>query len=182
MLLKKESSVLSLVDIQQKLTPHVMNSENLVARCEWLIKLSQTLLVPVLICEQYPSGLGLTVESLRRLANPYAPIEKVQFSCYKNNSFMTQLKTLSKKQVVIAGIETHVCVLQTAMDIKEHTDCDVFIVVDAVSSRKEIDHKYGLKRMKQAGIELITSEMLFFEWVEQAGTKEFKALSQSFIR
>ena len=79
------------------------------------------------------------------------------------------------------GIETHVCVLQTALDLVD-ADYEVFVAVDAVSSRQELDHRYGLKRMKQAGVELVTAEMVFFEWLEQAGTEEFKALSKRFFK
>jgi hypothetical protein len=182
MLLQRELSGLLLVDVQEKLTPHVMRSEKMRLCCEWLVRLAQTLEVPVLVSEQYPKGLGKTVESLRGTVTTYSPIEKVHFSCFKQEGFMKHWERLLKKQIVIAGIETHVCVLQTAMDIQLNTDNDVFVVVDAVSSRSELDHKYGLKRMKQAGIELVTAEMVFFEWVRQAGTPEFKMLSQSFLQ
>ncbi len=182
LILEKDSSALLFVDVQEKLTPHVNHAEQLVSRCTWLMRLAQALEVPVLICEQYPSGLGQTVEPLRTLAAPYSPIEKVHFSCYRSDAFREQWRQLSKKQLVIAGIETHVCVLQTAIDMQSQSDHEIFVVVDAVSARSELDHKYGLKRMKQAGIQLVTSEMVFFEWVEQAGTKEFKTLSQAFLR
>ena len=182
MLMQKDASGLLLVDVQEKLTPHVNNSEQLIERCAWLMRLAQAVNVPILVCEQYPSGLGKTVESLRGLAAPYAPIEKVHFSCYRSDGLMNNWRRLGKKQFIIAGIETHVCVLQTAMDIKQQSDNEVFVVIDAVSARSELDHKYGLKRMKQAGIQLVTSEMVFFEWVEHAGTSEFKALSQAFLR
>lgn len=182
MLMKKESSGLLLVDVQEKLTAHVNHSEQLVSRCAWLMRLAQAVEVPILISEQYPSGLGKTIESLRTLVTPYSPIEKVHFSCYRSDALREQWHKLGRKQFIIAGIETHVCVLQTAMDIQSQSDNEVFVVVDAVSARSELDHKYGLKRMKQAGIQLVTSEMVFFEWVERAGTKEFKALSQAFLR
>ena len=182
MLMKNESSGLLLVDVQEKLTNHVSHSDQLVSRCAWLMRLAQAVEVPILISEQYPSGLGKTIEPLRTLATPYSPIEKVHFSCYRSDALREQWHKFGKTQFVIAGIETHVCVLQTAMDIQLQSDYDVFVVVDAVSARSELDHKYGLKRMKQAGIQLVTSEMVFFEWVERAGTKEFKALSQAFLR
>jgi nicotinamidase-related amidase len=181
MLLEKDKSGFLLVDVQEKLTPHVLNSESLVKRCHWLMRLANELNVPIIISEQYPSGLEKTVKPLRELASQAPCIEKVHFSCYREPSFVNQWQTMDRKQVVIAGIETHVCVMQTAMDMND-SDLDVFVVVDAVSSRHELDHKFGLKRMKQAGIHLITSEMVFFEWVRKAGTPEFKALSQSYLR
>lgn len=182
MLMHKDLSGLVFVDVQEKLTPYVLHSDNMISRCGWLLRLAQTLDIPVLVSEQYPSGLGQTMPYLRDNVANYLPIEKVHFSCYRNDNFVQQWRSLGKKQMIIAGIETHVCVLQTAMEVIRLTDDEVFVVVDAVSSRFELDHKYGLKRMKQAGIELVTSEMVFFEWIEQAGTKEFKALSQAFLK
>ncbi len=181
MLLIRENSGFVLVDVQEKLTPHVLNSDALIARCQWLLRLATQLDVPCVVSEQYPRGLGRTVEPLLHLTTHDKCIDKVHFSCYRESSFVNHWQTLNRRQVVIAGIETHVCVLQTAIDMVA-SGLDVFVVVDAVSSRHELDHKYGLKRMKQAGINLVTSEMVFFEWVGQAGTPEFKALSQAYLR
>lgn len=181
MLLNKEKSGFLLVDVQEKLTPHVLYAEDLVTRCQWLIRLANDLDVPLVVSEQYPRGLGNTIESLRVLTSNQQCIDKVHFSCYREPNFINHWQSIGRKQVVIAGIETHVCVMQTAMDMHS-SGLDVFVVVNAVSSRHEVDHKYGLKRMKQAGIHLVTTEMVFFEWVGQAGTPEFKALSQSYLR
>lgn len=182
MLLNKNLSHLLLIDVQEKLTPYVIQAEKLVQRIEWILKLAKRLNVPTIVTEQYPKGLGITLDSLKTASISYSPISKVSFSCYKEPKFQKQIEKLSKKQLILIGIETHVCVLQTAMDLKQNTDNDVFVVVDAVSSRSELDNRYGLKRMKQAGVELVTSEMLFFEWIEQAGTDEFKELSRTFLK
>lgn len=181
MLLEKDKSCLLLIDVQEKLTPLVMQSNATTDRCEWLIKLAKELNVPIVVSEQYPNGLGHTVASLKQLTFPDKAVEKVHFSCWREPSFKNQLKGLNKKQVVLIGIETHVCVLQTALDLL-HADFDVFVVVDAVSSRHELDYQYGLKRMKQEGVSLVSSEMVFFEWVEKAGTPAFKALSKQFLQ
>ena len=181
MLLNKEKSGLVIVDVQEKLTPLVLNSEALVERCGWLIRLAKELAVPLVVSEQYPRGLGHIVEPLRNVIPNEISIDKVHFSCYREPKFVNYWQNLDRQQVVIIGIETHVCVLQTAMEMNR-SGLDTFVVVDAVSSRHDLDHKYGLKRMKQAGINLVTSEMVFFEWVGQAGTPEFKALSQSYLR
>ncbi len=180
MLLNKEKSGFLLVDVQEKLSPHVLNSAALIERCQWLTSLATELDVPLVVSEQYPSGLGHTVEPLRNLTPNDKCINKVAFSCYREPAFVNYWQTLNRQQVVIAGIETHVCVLQTALDMTD-SGLDVFVVVDAVSSRHEMDHKYGLKRMKHAGVHLVTSEMVFFEWVGKAGTPEFKALSKSYL-
>ncbi|WP_045105829.1 hydrolase [Legionella hackeliae] len=180
MLLKREQSCLLLIDVQEKLTPHVKEPARLLDRCAWLIRLATELKVPLLVSEQYPKGLGGTIEPLKSLVSHCQCSEKVHFSCFREPSFKKNLESVEKKQMVLIGIETHVCVLQTAIDLQE-AGYSVFVVVDAVSSRSEIDYKYGLKRMKQAGIQLITAEMVFFEWVGQAGTAEFKALSKAYL-
>ncbi|OGV50747.1 MAG: hydrolase [Legionellales bacterium RIFCSPHIGHO2_12_FULL_42_9] len=178
MLLRKEDSCLVLIDVQEKLTPYVQSCEKLVARCEWMLRLAVELDVPQLISEQYPSGLGVTVEPLRHFGKA---IDKVHFSCWGSGGFVKQLQQLKKNQIVLIGIETHVCVLQTALQLLE-AGYQVFVVVDAVASRHELDHHYGLKRVKQSGGFLVTSEMVFFEWVEKAGTPEFKALSKAYLQ
>lgn len=178
MLLNREDSCLVLIDVQQKLTPHVQNSESLIARCEWMLRLAVELDVPQVISEQYPSGLGVTVEPLRRFGTA---LDKVHFSCWRDAALAKHVQQLKKKQIVLIGIETHVCVLQTALDLRE-AGYQVFVVVDAVSSRHELNHRYGLKRIKQSGGFLVTSEMVFFEWVEKAGTPEFKALSKAYLQ
>ncbi|KTC75605.1 YcaC related amidohydrolase [Legionella birminghamensis] len=180
MLLKKEDSCLLLVDVQKKLAPLIEHSRAIIDRCKWLMSLAGNLSVPCLVTEQYPSGLGHTVEDLQGVGG-IEVFEKVYFSCYRDPAFISTLKNLQKKQMVLIGIEAHVCVLQTAMDLNE-AGYEVSVVIDAVGSRKELDRKYALKRMQQAGIQLLTSEMVFFEWVEKAGSPEFKRLSQQYLK
>lgn len=180
MLLNKEDSLLVLVDVQEKLTPAVLDSHSLIARCEWLLKLATRMSVPVLVSEQYPKGLGHTVTPLNSYGGKHR-IEKVSFSCMQAADFIEKLRAFKKNQFLVIGIEAHVCVLQTAMDMKS-AGYDVYVVVDAVSSRHPTDLKYALKRMKKEGIHLVTAEMVFFEWLRQAGTPEFKALSQEFLQ
>lgn len=177
MLLNKRNSCLILVDVQEKLTSHVQNSSELIAKCDWLLRLAETLAVPRIISEQYPSGLGHTVPLLQQVDTVF---DKVHFSCWRAPALQAKIQSLKKKQIVLIGIETHVCVLQTALDLID-AGYEVFVVVDAVSSRHEIDYRYGLKRIKQLGGHLVTSEMVFFEWVEQAGTPEFKQLSKTYL-
>lgn len=181
MLLKKEDSILLLVDVQEKLTPAVLDAQAFIARCEWLLKLAKKMDVPILVSEQYSKGLGATIEPLRSHTNPQDAVEKTHFSCMGEPNYTVRLKNYNKKQLILIGIEAHVCVLQTAIEMKE-AGFDVFVVVDAVSSRHSLDLKFGLKRMKQEGIHLVTSEMVFFEWVRKAGTPEFKALSKEFLQ
>ncbi len=180
MLLERKNSCLLLIDVQEKLMPLVQNSDAVLQRCEWLIRLAKDLGVPLLASEQYPKGLGATVEPLRSLMGEN-PIEKIDFSSHRVVEFQQRLQSMQKKQLVLIGIETHVCVLQTALDLQQ-ANYEVFVVVDAVSSRFELDYKYALKRMKQNGVHLITSEMVFFEWIGQAGTAEFKTMSKNYLQ
>lgn len=181
MLIKKDDSCVLLVDVQEKLIPLIEGSDALVNRCQWLLRLANELDVPCLISEQYPRGLGPTMQPLKEVNSKDLPIEKVYFSCYREPNFVHCLKQVGKTQCLLLGIESHVCVLQTALDLLAE-DYEVFIVVDAVGSRKPLDKKYALKRMQQAGATLVTTEMVFFEWIEQAGTPLFKALSSAYLK
>lgn len=180
MLLNKEDSLLLLVDVQEKLAPAVLDCEAFLARCEWLLKLARRVGVPLLVSEQYPQGLGSTLKQFHSYFNQQECIDKVAFSCMSEPKYVERLKQLHKKQLILIGIETHVCVLQTALEMRKG-GYDVFVVVDAVSCRGEQNTKYGLKRMKQDGVHLLTSEMVFFEWLRKAGTPEFKELSKEFF-
>lgn len=180
MLLQKDKSCLLLIDVQEKLTPLVMNSEKLITNCQWLMQVASELDVPLLATEQYSKGLGKTVEPLRSIMPSDTDIDKQHFSCYRDAGFAKIWGGLNKKQAIISGIETHVCVLQTALDLLS-SGVDVYVVVDAVSSRHMQDHQCGLERMRAEGVQLVTREMVFFEWIEQAGTSVFKSLSKAFL-
>ncbi|MFI4918123.1 MAG: isochorismatase family protein [Legionellales bacterium] len=180
MLLNKEDSILLLVDVQEKFIPTLLDGAHLIARCEWLLKLAKRMAVPILASEQYPKGLGATLAQLSAYFEGTECIEKVHFSCMQEPRYVTRLREFNKNQLIITGIEAHVCVLQTALEMQA-ADFDVFVVVDAVTSRHAVDLSYGLKRMQQAGIHLITSEMVFFEWLRTAGSLDFKALAGEFL-
>jgi nicotinamidase-related amidase len=181
MLLHRHQSCLVIVDVQEKLMPKIHESTIIEARCAWLMRLAGELKIPLMVSEQYPKGLGETLPSLKRWMPGKTDIEKVHFSCYRDPSFIKHWRTVNRSQVVLAGIETHVCVLQTALDMNA-AGIDVFVVTDAVGSRNLSDHSCALQRMNQAGIHLVTSEMVLFEWLEQAGTSIFKTVSQTFLK
>lgn len=180
MLLTLQQSCLLMVDIQEKLTPLVLNHALLIENCQWLMRLANELGTPIHLSEQYPQGLGKTVPALLSEASNAIYSEKVHFSCASDTACRRKLQDANCQDIIIAGIETHVCIMQTALELID-LGKNVFVVVDAVSARHEIDHRYGLKRMKAAGIHLITREMVFFEWLRQAGTSRFKTLSQLFL-
>ena len=181
MLLSQENCYLLIVDVQEKLVPLVQNSESLIANCHWLMRLARELDIPVIVSEQYPRGLGKSVEAIRTYWVEEEVLEKVHFSCLKDTTCRDRLADIDRPQVVIAGIESHVGILQTALELIE-SGKEVFVVEDAISARHDVDHRLAVERMRQAGIQIISKEIVFFEWLEQAGTDTFKALSKTFIQ
>lgn len=181
MLLNAEKSCLLLVDVQEKLLPAIHNHEQLLSNCRWMLQVAEILQIPVLVSEQYPKGLGPTVEPLKKLVPPDVYVEKLHFSCADDENCLKRINALDRPQIVIIGIETHVCVLQTALGLLME-DKEVYVVADAVGNRNPNDAVLALERMRAAGVEIISKEMALFEWVHQAGTPEFKQLSKEFLR
>ncbi len=181
MLLNKENSCLVLIDVQEKLTPLVLNHTKLIQQCHKLLCLAQHLQVPILISEQYPQGLGQTLSCLKANISSECIVTKTYFSCWRSALFQQQLLALKKPYIVLIGIETHVCILQSALDLKAQ-GFEVFVVTNAVSSRFDHDHQQGLHRLGQHHIQLVTVEMVFFEWLEDANTPLFKQLSRDFFK
>lgn len=181
MLLDVGRSAVLLVDVQEKLAPAIWQIEAVIERCQWAIELALALAVPILVSEQYPQGLGNTVAALRPWIEGLPTFHKHSFSCLQDDNIKVALEKLNKQHIVLIGIEAHVCVLQTALDLLG-LGHEVYIVVNAVSSRHELDYAYGLRRMQQAGAQLVTAEMLFFEWLKKAEGPEYKALSLHFLK
>ncbi len=178
LLLDRQRSLLLVVDVQQKLLPLIQASENIEWNIARLMDAATILNVPTLATEQYPKGLGQTVDSLRkRIANSESIAEKSLFSCRECRSVLETAKSQQRDQLVLVGIETHVCILQTAMDFMA-AGVDVFIVADAVGSRSKRDYRWALQRMLAAGATIVTTESAMFEWCEVSGTPEFKQISQ----
>ena len=178
MLLDKKQSLLWLIDLQERLISKISNAEKIIHNSKWLLSLADECLVPIMIAEQYPKGLGKTVSDLEIWHN--LVLEKHEFSAYQNKLMYETLNFHRKNQIILLGIETHVCILQTALDLLSD-GYSVYVVIDCVSSRNKLDHKYALKRLKQAGVMLITKEMVFFEWLQNSNAKNFKELSKYYF-
>ena len=182
MLLSRDKSQLLIVDVQEKLLPAMSDPERVVERCVRLVRAARALEIPITFSEQYPSGIGPTVAPLREaLGNYGAVIEKIEFSCLKNDALRDHLHELRRKgrpQVVIGGIEAHVCVTQTAIDLEDQ-GFEAFVVADATSSRAKSSRRLALARMLRSGVDIVDSEMVVFEWLGKAGTPEFKELLSS---
>jgi nicotinamidase-related amidase len=165
-----------IIDIQEKLFPHMSEKDNLMKRVSILIQGLQFLDVPIITTEQYTRGLGYTIDPIKNLFHGFNSIEKISFSCCDEPLFNDQLKWLRKKYVIIAGIEAHVCVLQTMEDLVEQGLKPV-IVEDCISSRRLSDKETAVARMRQDGAIITTSESILFELCRHAGNERFKAIS-----
>ena len=180
MLLSVKRSTLLIVDLQEKLAPAVHELRRVLANVKILLSAARALGVPVLASEQYPKGLGPTLPEISALLTsagaPRPVVEKTHFSCLAEPGFAEFLAPAPRDQIVLAGIEAHVCVLQTALDFKA-MGRDVFVVADACSSRTQANAELAYKRMRKNDIDVVSTEMVVFEWLHQAGNPAFKSLS-----
>ncbi len=177
-LLDHTQSQLLVIDVQEKLLPTIHAVDAMIARANLVVAAARELQVPITLSEQYPKGLGPTQEALRVACGNTAPVfAKTAFSCLRDEALHAYLAShATRKQLVIVGMEAHVCVLQTALDARA-AGYDVFVAGDAVSSRSAADAEAARHRMAHAGVTMISAEMAFFEWLERAGTPAFKALA-----
>ena len=175
MLLDRTKSLLLLVDMQERLVPAMADAAEVTARCGILLRAAYELGVPILASEQYPKGLGRTVPALAELAE--RRLEKMEFSVYANITIKDELKRAGQKHIVLCGVEAHVCVLQTGLELIE-AGFEVFVVADAVASRRAESRDRALQRIAQAGGTVITSEMALFEWLRSASAPEFRSISK----
>ncbi len=177
MILSTDKAQLLVIDVQEKLAPAMSDAGPVIANSAKLITAARHFHIPVTLSEQYPRGIGTTVATLREAADDAASVfEKIAFSCLRDEAIAAHLSVASeRKQIIITGIEAHVCVLQSALDLKQ-AGYDAFVVVDAIASREETSRETALRRMEQAGVHPVTTEMVIFEWLGRAGTADFKAL------
>jgi len=174
--LRAAESCLLVVDVQPKLAATVHQPDTLTANAAILMRAARRLDIPLLVSEQYPKGLGPTIPELAKLAPEGSVLEKLHFSCLGDPGFSLRFEGLGRHQAVLVGIEAHVCVLQTALDLLERRHA-VFVVADAVSSRTPDNVAAALARLAAAGACVVTTEMVLFEWLDHAGTPEFRELS-----
>jgi nicotinamidase-related amidase len=174
----KEDTALVIIDVQERLFPHIYQNDFLERNLITLIKGMRILDLPIIYTQQYTKGLGETIFSIKDLYIwEFQPIEKMAFSCVDELNFVQELGGLNKKNVIIAGIETHVCVLQTAIDLKAMS-YNVMVVEDCVSSRKINDKETALKRLNQEGVFVGSYESILLELCRESGTDVFKEISK----
>jgi nicotinamidase-related amidase len=174
-----DNSAVLIIDIQEKLVKMLEESD--VAKSSVIIaKSSETLNIPVIITEQYPKGLGNTINEIKETLTHAKYIEKNTFSAYLSDELKNHLEKINKKQIIIFGIETHICVLQTALDLLNN-GYEVFVVEDCCGSRKNKNKECALKRLLHAGAQIVTTEMVIFEWLKSSKHTSFKEV-QAFIK
>jgi nicotinamidase-related amidase len=173
--LDRSRATLAVVDVQEAFRSVVLNFESVAANIAVLVQAARTLELPILVTEQYPKGLGHTVPEVAEHLDGIEPIEKIAFSAVAAADFSGALRDSRRDQVLLSGIESHVCVNQTAEDLLAH-DLEVHVVRDAVSSRTEENRELGLHKMERSGAILTSVETALFELLKEAGTPEFKQI------
>ena len=176
-MITSKGTLLLIIDVQGRLAQCVFQPTVLENNISKLIRACANLEVPVMVTEQYPKGLGHTIDSLRELLPDSVPVEKISLSCCGNEEFMRRLRSFKRNDILVAGIETHVCVYQTAVDLLEF-GYNVHLVTDAVSSRTEENKLLGIRCIEKAGASLTSTEMAVFEILHVAEGERFKAISK----
>jgi len=178
--LDRSNTVLVVIDVQEKLMPVIDAGEDVVRNIDRLVRGCHLLGIPAILTEQYARGLGPTVAAIRNAFDEttgYRPIEKNCFSAQRCDAFTAQLAALERKQVLVAGVETHVCVYQSIIDLIG-ADYDVTVVADAVSSRTQQNKSIALQRLMSEGTKISSTEMALFELLVRSGSEEFRAVAR----
>lgn len=170
------NTILLLIDFQERLFPVMHDKEKLLKNVIKLVKGARVLEIPIILTEQYPKGLGPTIPEIKELIPDVKPVEKVCFSCTDEPAFSQVLKTSKRQQVLIAGIESHICVYQTAMALARE-GYEVQVVSDCVASRDPENKMTAFTRFRLAGIPPTTTEMALFELLKVAQGDKFKQIS-----
>ena len=177
MRITRENTIGLVIDMQERLVPAMEGQEELLHNSQILISGLQELNIPIIATQQYSKGLGETVEPIRSIIKDFSPIEKKDFSCCDEDNFAAELEKLHATNIIICGIESHVCVLQTALDLKE-VGLNPVIVMDCVSSRSYDSIDLAAERFRFEGIMMTSYESVLFELTRSASAPEFKAISK----
>ena len=176
-MLTPENTCLVIVDIQENLLPVMAEPERVVKNTAVLIQTAKALNIPILWCQQVPKALGATVESVACHLGGVEPINKFSFSCCGDEAFLTKLDETKSKSAVICGIESHVCIFQTAVDLMQK-GLNVHVVADAISSRTVENKQIAINRMTKEGVTVTSTEMLLFELLKDTKHEKFRELAK----
>ena len=168
---------LTIIDIQERLAAAMQHKERVTTNTAHLIELAKMLSIPIIVTEQYPKGLGNTITEIKTILPPLNIHEKIAFSCCGEASFMQTASATGRKTAILAGMETHVCVLQTCLDLLK-AGYNVHVVKDAICSRSDQNWETGIELMRDAGAVITCTETVLFQLLKVAGTEEFKAISK----
>jgi hypothetical protein len=174
MRIEKEETLCLAIDYQEKLMPVIERKEEMTGRSVRLLKGMKILHIPLIVTEQYPKGLGNTVSGIKEAACTEA-LEKIEFSCAQNQNVMDRIKEYQKKNILICGIEAHICVLQTVIDLQRE-GYQTVLAADCIGSRREEDKFFAIERAKAEGSVITTSEAILYELMKKAGTQEFREI------
>ncbi len=178
-ILEKEGTVFVQVDIQEKFEPAMSNIERVIANANILAETAETLGIPMVVTEQYPKGLGRTSPKIKIPKNTDI-VEKTSFGCFGCDGFAAKIRELGAKRIVLFGLESHICVLKTALEAMK-MGIEVHAVADAICSRKEENKYLGIERMKQSGVFIVSTEMVLFQLLDDSGQEEFMKLRKLII-
>jgi nicotinamidase-related amidase len=175
--LEKNDAALLIIDVQERLAPAMKQGDRVIKNCQHLIELAKMIDIPIIVTEQYPKGLGRTVPELQSVLPQYKPTEKTAFNCCGEPACLAQIRNLGRKKIIVIGMETHVCVLQTVTSLLQEGFIP-HVARDAVCSRAEENRKTGIEFMRDAGAVITCTETVLFQLLKVAGTEEFKKISQ----
>ncbi len=173
----RDDAVVVIVDIQERLAEAMSMRQKVVDNSLHLIELAKMFDIPIVVTEQYPKGLGPTVPEIKEALPYYSPVEKLSFNCCGTSEFSETMREVGRKKVILTGMETHICVLQTALGLMQD-GYDVHLAADAVCSRTKENWKIGTEFMRSAGTIVTCTETVLFQLLGVAGTEEFKAISR----
>ncbi|MFO8031396.1 MAG: hydrolase [Desulfohalobiaceae bacterium] len=177
MLMQVDKSCLVVVDVQEKMAPEITGREDIEKKISILLQAAQELQVPIIFTEQYPKGLGNTLEYVREHSPDSPLLTKVHFDCCQEEEFLQQVRSTGRSQILLTGMEAHICVLQTGLSLLQQ-NYSVFTVADGTGSRNPEHCTLALDRLAAAGGSNVCTEMVVFEWLQKAGTAEFKKLAK----
>lgn len=174
-MLRPERAALVVVDLQEKLLPAIPDRDRVLRNSRLLLRLARTLHLPVLLTSQYAKGLGAVVSDVLADTPAAVPLDKTSFGGFGDEAFSSAVEALSREQLLVCGVETHICVMQTVLGALEK-GYEVHVASDAVAARADDNHRVGLARMDRSGAVLSSAEMAIYELLERSDTAAFKAM------
>lgn len=175
-LISRDDTAFVAIDFQEKLMPAMSGAELLEELTVRLVRGMKVLGIPAVVTQQYTKGLGATIPSIAEALGDFQHVEKNTFSCMANETFVSKIKTLGKKNIVVCGIEAHICVQQTVLELMD-AGYNVYLIVDCISSRSEEDKLWSITRMGEAGAVITTYEAVLYELLRDSKAEGFKEIS-----